>query len=121
MTSLDLLSRYPTSISLVTMGQTNFCKRDFVIDHKFSMGLRSGEFPSQSSTFILCYLKTVFIFLDERHGARSRRNILSPSGSAFLIPGMTFLSITSMYLSEFIIPSIRISEPIYENLKLPQK
>jgi len=26
-------------------GGANFCNRDFLTDHKFAMGLRSGEFP----------------------------------------------------------------------------
>jgi len=38
------------SISLVMVVQSNFCNRGFLIDHKFSMGLRSGEFPGQSIT-----------------------------------------------------------------------
>jgi len=41
------------SISLVMVVQSNFCNRDFLTDHKFSMGLRSDEFPVQSITFNL--------------------------------------------------------------------
>jgi len=44
--------RYPgchtwvmASISLIMVVQSNFCNRYFLIDHKVSMGLRSGEFP----------------------------------------------------------------------------
>jgi len=33
------------SISLFMVVQSNFCYPDFVIDHKVSMGLTSGEFP----------------------------------------------------------------------------
>ena len=33
------------SISLVMVVRSNFCNRDFFIDHKFSMGLGLGEFP----------------------------------------------------------------------------
>jgi len=36
-----------TSVDPLQLGrvvQSNFCSRDFVIDHKFSMGLRSGKF-----------------------------------------------------------------------------
>jgi len=43
-----------------------------------------------------------------------------PSANAFLISGMGFLPITSMYLYKFIIPSIGISEVTTEKLKLPQ-
>jgi len=39
------------SISSVMIVQSNFCNRDFLTDHKFSMRLRSGEFPGQSITF----------------------------------------------------------------------
>jgi len=43
--------------------QYNFCNRHFVTDHKFSMGLRSGECPGQSTvTHSFCFLKTVFTF-----------------------------------------------------------
>ena len=31
--------------SLVIAVQSNFCNLDVIIAHKFSMGLRSGEFP----------------------------------------------------------------------------
>ena len=114
------VAHHVTSISLVMVVQSNFCNRDFVIDHKFSIELRSGEFPGQSRTFNLCFLKTVFTFSDEIHEARSYWNFPSPSANAFLISGMNFLSITSMYLHKFIIPSIDISEATPEQLKLPQ-
>ena len=42
----DLLSQYHiwkvASISFVVVVQSNFCHLGFVIDNKFSMGLRSG-------------------------------------------------------------------------------
>jgi len=76
------------AISLVVVVQSNFCNRDFLIDHKFSMGLRSGEFPGQSNTFKFCFLKIVFTFSDEKHGTRSYWNFPPPSRNAFLIPGM---------------------------------
>jgi len=40
------------SISLVMVVPSNFCNQDFVIDHRFSMRLGSGKFPSQSNTVI---------------------------------------------------------------------
>ena len=40
------------SMSLVFVVQFSICKRDFKIDQRFSIGLRSGEFPGQSKTFI---------------------------------------------------------------------
>jgi len=107
-------------ISLVMVVQSNFCNRDFLTDHKFSMGLRPGEFPGQSITFNFAFLKIVFTFSDERHGTISHWNFLPPSVNAFLISGMAFLSITSMYLYKFIIPSIGISKATTEKLKLPQ-
>jgi len=44
------------SISLVMVVQHNFCDRDFVIDHKFSMGLRGldlASFPVMLAYFFL--------------------------------------------------------------------
>jgi len=108
------------SISLVMVVQSSFCNRDFLIDHKFSMGLISGKFPDYSNTFNFCFLKIVFTFSDERHGTTSCWNFPTPSGNVFLISGMTFLLITTMYLYELITPSIGISEATPEKLKLPQ-
>jgi len=43
------------SVSLVMVVKQNFSNRDFVIDQKFSMGLRSAEFPDQSNIiYALC-------------------------------------------------------------------
>jgi len=50
------------SISLVMVVRSNFCKRDFLIDHKFSMGLRSGEFPVKSITFNFASWKPSSLF-----------------------------------------------------------
>jgi len=50
------------SISLVMVVQSNFCNRDFLIDHKFSMGLRWGEFPGQPITFNLASWKSSSLF-----------------------------------------------------------
>ena len=36
---------------LVMVVQSNFFNREFLIDHLFSMGLRSGDFPGQYITF----------------------------------------------------------------------
>jgi len=99
------------SISLVMVVQSNFCNQDFLTDHKFSMGLRSDEFPVQSITFNFASWKSSSLF---------HWNFLPPSGNAFFISGLAFLSITSMYLYKFIIPSIGISEATTERLKLPQ-
>jgi len=49
--TLDAILEMMASISLATVVQSNFCDRDFLTDHKFSMGLRSGEFPGQTITF----------------------------------------------------------------------
>jgi len=100
--------------------QYHFCNQDVLIDHKFSIGLRSGEFPGQPNTFNFCFLKIAFAFSDKRHGARSYWNFPPPSGNDLHISVMTVLSITLMYLYKFIIPSIGISEPTPEKLKLIQ-
>jgi len=50
------------SISLVMVVQSNFCTRDFLTDHKFSMGLWSGEFPGQSITFNFASWKSFSLF-----------------------------------------------------------
>jgi len=50
------------SISLVMVVQSNTFKRDFVIDHKVSMELRSSEFLGQSITYNLCFLNIAFTF-----------------------------------------------------------
>ena len=107
------------SISLVMVVRSNFCNLDLLIDNKFSMGLRSGEFPGQSITFNFASWKSSSLFQ-----IKTRDNILlefpPPSGNAFLISEIAFLSITSMYLYKFIIPSIGISEATTEKLKLRQ-
>jgi len=69
--------------------QYNFCTRAFAIDHKFSMGLRSDEFPGQSNTFNFCFLKIVFTCSVEAHGARPCWNF-SPSRYALHVSGMAF-------------------------------
>jgi len=46
--------------------QSNFYNRNFVVDHKLTMGLRSGECLRQSNTYF-CFLKIVFTFSNERH------------------------------------------------------
>ena len=61
--------RYPgcltwvmASISLVMVVWSNFCNRDFLIDHKFSMGLRSGVFPANLSYLIFASWKSSSLF-----------------------------------------------------------
>ena len=44
------------------------CNRDFLTDHKFSMGLRSGEFPDQSITFNSAFWKSSLLFLMKDSG-----------------------------------------------------
>jgi len=117
-----------TYISLDMALQSNFCNRDFVYDHKFSMRLRSGEFQQK-------YLETPFLdipgFQDNLTHSSSLfqmntwDNMLLKFSSIRksplpLISGMDFLSITSVYLYKFIIPSIGRSEPTPEKLKMPQ-
>ena len=48
------------SVGLVMVVQ--FCNQDFLIDHKFSMGLRSGEFPRQSITSNFASWKSSSLF-----------------------------------------------------------
>jgi len=58
------------SISLVIDLQSNFCNREFFIDHTFSMGLTSGEFLRQSNTlYIFACWKSSLLFQmkDTRH------------------------------------------------------
>jgi len=50
------------SISLVMVVRSNFCYRDFLTDHKFSMGLRSGEFPGQTIAFNFVSWKSSSLF-----------------------------------------------------------
>ena len=61
-----LLSRWHTwmmtSINLVMVAQCNIFNRDFVIDHKVSMELRSSEFLDQSNTNNLWFLNIAFTF-----------------------------------------------------------
>jgi len=53
----DLLFRYHTgiisSVSLVMVVKYDCCNRDFLIDHKFAMVLKSGDIPGQSNTYNL--------------------------------------------------------------------
>ena len=69
-------------MSLIFEMLSSFCKRNFKIDQKFSIGLRSGEFPGQSATFITASLKTFFTCLHVWHGARSYWNTPPRSGKA---------------------------------------
>jgi len=55
------------SISLVIVVQSNIFNRDFVIDHKVSVVLRSSEFPGQSNTYNLCFLKIAFTWKCPSH------------------------------------------------------
>jgi len=50
------------SISLVVVVRSMFCNQDFLIDYKFSMGLRSREFPGQSITFNFACWKSSSLF-----------------------------------------------------------
>jgi len=50
------------SVSLVTVVQSNFCDRDFLIDPTFSLGLRSGKFASQSITSNFASWKSSSLF-----------------------------------------------------------
>jgi len=100
------------SISLVVVVQSNFCNRDFLVDHKFSMGLRSGELPGQTITFNFASWKSSSLFQMKDTGQYPRIFLHHLE--------MAFLSITSMNLYKFMIPSIGISEAATEKLKLPQ-
>jgi len=105
------------SINLIMVVQSSFCQWYFTINHTFSIGLRSGEFPGHSKTFTFCFMKNSFTFFDSRHGARSCWNIPPPSRKVTLMCVMIFLWITSMYLPEFIIPSTGTSVPTPQKLK----
>jgi len=50
------------SINLVMVAQSKIFNRDFVIDHKVSMELRSSEFLDQSNTYNLYFLNIAFTF-----------------------------------------------------------
>jgi len=51
-----------TSISLAMVLQSKFCNRDFLIVHKFSMWLRSGEFTCQPITSNFASWKSSSLF-----------------------------------------------------------
>jgi len=70
-------------------------------------------FPGQSDTF-------VFTFSDEDTGQYPIEIFLHQEIPPPLKSGMDFLSITSVYLYKFIIPSIGRREPTPEKLKTPQ-
>jgi len=61
-TPLDAILEWWPLIRLVMVVQSNFCNRDFLIDRKFSMRLRSGEFPGQSITSNFASWKSSSLF-----------------------------------------------------------
>jgi len=108
------------SISLV-MVQSNFCNRDFLTDYKFSMALRSGEFPGQSITFKFASWKSSSLFQMKDAGQYLIGIFLLHQEMPFSYLEWLFSQLhTSMYLYKFIIPSIGISEATTEKLKVPQ-
>ena len=62
-TTLDVeVLEWRPLISLVMVVQSHFCNQDFLIDHKFAMRLRSGEFPDQSITSNFASWKSSSLF-----------------------------------------------------------
>jgi len=107
------------SVSLVMVVRSNFCNRDFLIDHEFSMGLRSGEFPGQSITFTFASGKSSSLFQIKDTG-QYPIGISSTIWKCLSHIWNGFFSIKSMYLYKLIIPSSGISEATTEKLKLRQ-
>jgi len=106
-----------TSISLVMVLPSKICNRVFVIDHTFSFVLGSGECPGQTNIFTLYFLNLLH-FMRQKTLGKILFEYSSTIRNPFPLFEMTFLKITSMYLSEFIIPSIDVSKPTPEKLKL---
>jgi len=114
--SFDVLSWYHiwlmAFISLIMVVQSNFCNWGCVMDHKFSMGLRSGEFPSQSNTFNFVLPENCLnLFRRNTRGKiRLEYSFTIRKCSPHVWNDYSFIYDTSMYLFEFIILWIRISE-----------
>ena len=92
----------------------------FMIAHKFSFGLRSGEMPGHSKTLYLLSLKNVCIIFDEWQSARHCGKMPPPSGKVTRTVGSRYLVKISLYLMEFIIPLTGISLPVPLKVKQPQ-
>ena len=46
-------------MSLILLVQSIFLRRFLTIDHKFSIGFKSGEFPSQSDTIVFIFFEPI--------------------------------------------------------------
>jgi len=98
-----------SSISLFLLVQYNFCNRDFVTDHQFSTGLRSGEFPDHCNRFKFCFLEIIFTLLDEKSWVKI---LLEFSSTISKRPSYTWNDFSFNYVNVFVItPSTGISEP----------
>ena len=74
-------------ISFRTVELSVFSILRLIIAHRFSIGLRSGEFPGQSRMVISFSSKNVRIFLEVWHRARSCWKIQSPSAKSLSSTG----------------------------------
>ena len=108
------------STSFLEIVQSVFLNRHLTIAHRFSIGFKSGEFPSQSSTETWFSWKNLTVFLEEWQGAKSCWKIPFSPGNARFKSGKALLLKTSMYLSVFIMPSIGTREPTPFHVKPPQ-
>jgi len=92
----------------------------FMIAHKFSFGLRSGELPGHSKTLNLLSLKNFCIIFDVWHGARPCWKMPPPSGKVTRTVVCRYLVKIYLYLMDFIIPLTGISLPVPLKVKQPQ-
>ena len=108
------------SISLVLLVQSRFLNLFLIIDHRFSIGFRSGEFPGHSKVVMLFSVMYLVTFFEVWQGAKSCWKIQSLLGKIFVISGTSLCCRTLIYLSEFIIPSTGCSVPGPWTVKQPQ-
>jgi len=93
----------------------------FIMCHKFSMGLASGEFPGQSRTCTFLLAKKAIVEADLWQGARSCWKMNSFTGNTRHCPIMSISLIISLwYLWEFKWPSIFFKRPTPYLEKQPQ-
>ena len=100
--------------------QSIFLNRDLIIPQRFSIGFKSGEFPGHSNTWTLFSRKTLELFFEEWHGAKSCWKIPLPSENTLFKSGSVLCLRTSIYRSVLIIPSTGTRDPTPFLEKLPQ-
>lgn len=96
-------------ISFVFVGQSILWR---TLTHRFSIGLRSGEFPGHWRHVIFLSLKYFIMALDMWHGAESYWNTAWPLASIFHSSVSNLCSDKSLYFCEFIMPSIGTRDPL---------